>query len=845
MPIIIITSSVCGTYRFKVPAPLDDDPSSYDMQNKPVNAAEDHPSRGMHHRTIRSASHDFGLESHLGEDHDDDHVSNIHNERNFLQGNLHNHDNIPSNHSRHHGYCSFKLFIYSIFFCLLLLWAGLQILMVKNVTIINNQSSWGEASDFYSILSITNDRGDRLNEGEHDATKLFHAKFIIFSKFISTLSSALEIRSQFPPRKEINSVEDDYIEIFYALLALNVLAMIPFWCRFFKGFRRNDRRFANNSQNESSNEDALGMKTERRNIQRQLHFQQHQKATHRKLLYQTYLPAYLLATSADWLQGPYKYALYSSYGYTQRDIAHLFVAGYGSGMILGSVIGGLADRCGRKKMCLAYCASYSFSVMMKHCRCFGVLLLGRVAGGIATSLLFSVFESWLIRAHGERGLLASSGSEIGVESGPRCQCGDDGEGEEGREKRHSSKEGERLMATSFSVATYGSSVVAIGSGIVANIVVERSGTMRPIAVGYGVLPLTEGGKPFFYIGGYISAFDACLVPLALCAATIAVLWEENYGQGHGKEAEMSSSSMKQRNTDYKAGIVKKHSSWILEDDSTHATQDEDDTECGSGVSLKSGSSDDETHPSNTDNSERDNRPNDLMFGALRDASCTVWNDSKILTCCIIGSFFEGSMYIFIFMWTPALTSIQKSLTRTNDSNNSEAEEEDSHSDADLPFGWIFSSFMVCCMLGTIAFSHLSNAGVPASKSLIGILFVASLSFLAMASPQHLLQDGLDEQSHRNNSASRTIQYGGMLMYEACIGAYYPAMSTVKGTIVPEGQRAAIYNVFRLPLNALVLLNLVWNLSYRTRFLVNSGMLLWACGMHARMVWRETNVTNTI
>jgi len=822
------------------------------MQDKAVNAVEDHTSRGMHHRTIRSASHDFSRESHLCKDHDDDHVNNIHNEGNFLQGNLHNHNNIPSNHSRNHGNCNFKLFIYAIFFSLLLLWTGLQFLMVKNVTIINNQSRWGEASDFNSILSITNNRGNRLIEGENYAIKLFHATFITFSDLISTLLSSLGIHFYFPSRKENKSVEDEYIEIFYALLALNVLAMIPFWSRCFKGFRRKNRRSANNSQNESSNEYTLSMNTERQSIQRQLHFQQHQKATHRKLLYQTYLPAYLLAASADWLQGPYKYALYSSYGYTQRDIAHLFVAGYGSGMILGSVIGGLADRCGRKKMCLAYCASYSFSVMMKHCRCFGVLLLGRVAGGIATSLLFSVFESWLIRAHGERGLLASSGSEIGVEYGPRSECGDDGEAEDVREKRHSSKEGERLMATSFSVATYGSSIVAIGSGIVANIVVEKSGTMRPIDIGSGMLPFTERRKPFFYIGGYISAFDACLVPLALCAATIAVLWEENYGQGHRKEVEMSSSSTRQRNTDYKAGIVKKHSSWILDDDSTHATQDEDDTECGSGVSLKSGSSDDENQPSknyndtsNPDNSTRDNRPKDLMFGALRDASCTVWNDSKILTCCIIGSFFEGSMYIFIFMWTPALTSIQKSLTRTNDSNNTEAEEEDSHSDADLPFGWIFSSFMVCCMLGTIAFSHLSNAGVPASKSLIGILFLASLSFLAMASPQLLIQDGLDEQSHIINSASRTIQYGGMLMYEACVGAYYPAMSTVKGTIVPEGQRAAIYNVFRLPLNALVLLNLVWNLSYRTSFLVNFGMLLLACGLHARMVWRESNTTTVI
>ncbi|KAL7467633.1 hypothetical protein ACHAXS_007874 [Conticribra weissflogii] len=735
--------------------------------------------------------------------------------------------------------------------------------MVTNVNKINNQRTLGGASGLDSILPVTHDKFNKWNALETHATILNHATSLVFfdvvSKFFSSLGSSLH----FPSSKKDKTVEDEYIEIFYTLLALNFLAMIPSWSRCVMGFRRRRRRLAKSQNEAPSNEDEathlsqkegrqiiLTNQDQRHYIQQQQQQQkQQQKDTHRKLLYQTYLPAYLLAASADWLQGPYKYALYSSYGYTQRDIAHLFVAGYGSGMILGSVVGGLADRCGRKKMCLVYCASYSFSVVMKHCRCFWVLLLGRVGGGVATSLLFSVFESWLIRAHGERGLLAGmkSGSGSGVPSGPASERGDDGEGEDERLEGQSSKEGEKWLATSFSVATYGSSVVAIGSGIVANIVVERTGTMRPVPIGHRILPFTEGGQPLFYFGGYISAFDACLVPLALCAAIIAVLWEENYGQGHRREEEMSSST-RERDEQYKAGIVKKHSSWILEDDSTHATHAEEDTECGSGVSLISGSSDDDTPRSKNidgtsqmDNLRRVDRPKDPMFGALWEASLTVWNDGKILACCIIGSFFEGSMYIFIFMWTPALTSIQKSLTPSDDVNDIEAVEEVLHSDADLPFGWIFSSFMICCMLGTIAFSHLSNAGVPASKCLVGILFVASLSFLAMASPGFPTKENLDDASPTTKSACRTLPYAGMLMYEACIGAYYPAMSTVKGTIVPEGQRAAIYNVFRLPLNALVLMNLVWNLSYETSFLVNFGMLLFACGLHARVIWLETRV----
>lgn len=56
-----------------------------------------------------------------------------------------------------------------------------------------------------------------------------------------------------------------------------------------------------------------------------------------------YLVVYLLATMSDWLQGPYVYALYHAYGYSQHDIAVLFIAGFGSSAIFGSFIGGMAD----------------------------------------------------------------------------------------------------------------------------------------------------------------------------------------------------------------------------------------------------------------------------------------------------------------------------------------------------------------------------------------------------------------------------------------------------------------------------------------------------------------------
>jgi len=63
-----------------------------------------------------------------------------------------------------------------------------------------------------------------------------------------------------------------------------------------------------------------------------------------KRFQKTYLIVYFCVMAGDWLQGPYVYALYDSYGFDQHDIAVLFVAGFGSSMIFGTFLGSFADR---------------------------------------------------------------------------------------------------------------------------------------------------------------------------------------------------------------------------------------------------------------------------------------------------------------------------------------------------------------------------------------------------------------------------------------------------------------------------------------------------------------------
>lgn len=48
---------------------------------------------------------------------------------------------------------------------------------------------------------------------------------------------------------------------------------------------------------------------------------------------------------------------------------------------------------------MTYCITYMLSCVTKHSSEYKILMLGRIFGGIATSLLFSAFESWLVAEH--------------------------------------------------------------------------------------------------------------------------------------------------------------------------------------------------------------------------------------------------------------------------------------------------------------------------------------------------------------------------------------------------------------------------------------------------------------
>jgi len=406
---------------------------------------------------------------------------------------------------------------------------------------------------------------------------------------------------------------------------------------------------------------------------------------------------YLLAAFSDWLQGPYVYALYAAYGYSQHQIAVLFVAGFGSSMVFGSFIGGMADQGGRRKFVILFAITYALSCMTKHFKSFGILMIGRLLGGVATSLLFSVFEAWLIGAHAKAGVMSHLGK-------------------------------------SFSTAQYGNSIIAILAGQIAN----KAAAFKEFE------PTSEGSG--FYTGGYLGPFDISLLSLIVCGVLAFSLWEENYGEkSDGDDGDDSSKSGKSSAT-----------------------------------------------------------------SALKGAFSTTMRSPDILSCGIISSLFEGSMYIFVFMWTPALTALAKE-------EMGEGEEFEG-----LPFGVIFSTFMVCCMAGSSIFSIAMDFMKPEQLAVI-VFGVASSAFALVVL-----------------SGSATYTFLAMNLFEMCVGMYFPSMGTMKGMIVPEDKRAAIYNLFRIPLNFIVLFSLLTNLTPRVSFTLCGTMMVVATLLQMKLKSRRVS-----
>ena len=107
-------------------------------------------------------------------------------------------------------------------------------------------------------------------------------------------------------------------------------------------------------------------------------------------------------------KGPHIYAIYKyEKEIPETMVAALYAGGFVSGAISATFVGQLADRYGRRTACLLYCLAYVLTCLTMFSNNFAVLVLGRLCGGVSTTLLYSVFEAWMITEYHSRGLQSS------------------------------------------------------------------------------------------------------------------------------------------------------------------------------------------------------------------------------------------------------------------------------------------------------------------------------------------------------------------------------------------------------------------------------------------------------
>ncbi|KAI0021812.1 DUF791-domain-containing protein [Xylariomycetidae sp. FL0641] len=353
--------------------------------------------------------------------------------------------------------------------------------------------------------------------------------------------------------------------------------------------------------------------------------------------------AYALVMGADWLQGPYLYSLYrDEHNLAPGVVSSLFMTGFVASGVGGVFVGAAADRYGRKLACMVFCLLYALSCFLTVVPALPALYAGRVLGGLSTSILFSVFDSWMVTNFRERKL---------VDDG--CDLS-------------------RTYATTATV----NSLTAIVSGVASEVVVRVTGSKK---------------APF-------------LLSAALLWAALQMIWShwiENYGSDDSKDAPKG------------------------------------------GPKDASGSSD----------------------------SPSVWTILKqpsILALVLASTMFEGSMYLFVFFWAPALKTAQKGS-------------------GELPYGVIFASFMASAMGASLIFNIVMHRRIMSySRLLVGVLLFANFSFVKLTGPK-----------------TEVATFWLFCLFEACVGLYWPCTGYLKGRLVEDNARAKVYSIMRVPLNIFV------------------------------------------
>jgi len=165
-------------------------------------------------------------------------------------------------------------------------------------------------------------------------------------------------------------------------------------------------------------------------------------------------------------------------------------------------------------------------------------------------------------------------------------------------------------------------------------------------------------------------------------------------------------------------------------------------------------------------------------------------DPILLVLGLTQTIFEGSMYLFVFIWVPTL-------------------QESSLYPSSLPLGYIFSAFMVSMMLGSLIYTfvtahwfrpiptsalqmHTRSSSVS-SPSLQGnptLTLHAQLSALVCAAAAVTFAACVSVGKGKGEQGEH-LKFWAFCLFEACVGMYYPVQGMLRGSLIANEHRATV------------------------------------------------------
>lgn len=168
-----------------------------------------------------------------------------------------------------------------------------------------------------------------------------------------------------------------------------------------------------------------------------------------------------------------------------------------------------------------------------------------------------------------------------------------------------------------------------------------------------------------------------------------------------------------------------------------------------------------------------------------DTKQAAWNlirsDRKAFLLGSVNALFEGSMYSFVFMWVPTMLGALKG--------------------SPLPNGLVFASLMTCISLGGLLFSPSMLLSVMPAEHLGVVCFLVGA--FALLVPVF------------SNEVVPVL--GAFLVFETCVGAFQPCGGVLRSKVIPDKLQGSVMNMFRIPLNSLVVLGTLLTDFYPARF----------------------------